>query len=160
MDAVYATICYITCVVLMIIMVKVIKKVGATDFIMPMMLFMLQLASFCNLPALCCSLIAVFCVATGLFFVSQMLSVREATFMSSYCPATVFPTIPCLFLALAVLLNINKWIYFTLRIQTNINIREFEISEMVAEEQEEVLEQIAGENYVSGNIGKSHEDVQ
>ena len=37
-----------------------------------------------------------------------------------------------MFLALAVLLNINKWIYFTLRIQAQINIREYQISEIVS----------------------------
>lgn len=42
-----------------------------------------------------------------------------------------------LFLALAVILNINKWVYFTIRIQANINIREYEIAEMVADEKEE-----------------------
>ena len=46
-------------------------------------------------------------------------------------------TISTMFLALAVLLNINKWIYFTLRIQAHINIREYEIAELVAEEKED-----------------------
>ena len=45
-----------------------------------------------------------------------------------------------MWLALAVLLNVNKWFYFTMRIQANINIREYEIAEMVAEEQEEMAE--------------------
>ena len=36
-----------------------------------------------------------------------------------------------MFLALAVMLNINKWVYFTMRIQANINIREYEIAEIV-----------------------------
>ena len=40
-------------------------------------------------------------------------------------------------LALAVLLNVNKWIYFTLRIQAQINIREYEVAEMMAEERED-----------------------
>ena len=40
-----------------------------------------------------------------------------------------------------MLLNINKWIYFTMRIQAQINIREFQIAELVADEQEEMLEQ-------------------
>ena len=39
--------------------------------------------------------------------------------------------------ALAVLLNVNKWIYFTLRIQAQINIREYEVAEMMAEERED-----------------------
>ena len=42
-----------------------------------------------------------------------------------------------MFLALAVMLNINKWVYFTMRIQANINIREYEIAEIVQEEQED-----------------------
>ena len=42
-----------------------------------------------------------------------------------------------MFLALAVMLNINKWVYFTMRIQANINIREYEIAEIVQEEKED-----------------------
>ena len=38
-------------------------------------------------------------------------------------------------------MNINKWIYFTLRIQAQINIREYEIADMFAEEHEEMLDQ-------------------
>ena len=57
------------------------------------------------------------------------------------CEFAVFTTSSTLFLALAVMLNINKWIYFTMRIQAQINIREFQIAELVADEQEEMLEQ-------------------
>lgn len=57
------------------------------------------------------------------------------------CEFAVFTSVQTLFLALAVMLNINKWIYFTMRIQAQINIREFQIAELVADEQEEMLEQ-------------------
>ena len=57
------------------------------------------------------------------------------------CTTTVFTTLQTLFLALAVMANINKWIYFTMRIQAQINIREYQIAEMVADEQEEMLDQ-------------------
>ena len=53
------------------------------------------------------------------------------------CATIVNTTLSSMFLALAVLLNINKWIYFTLRIQANINIRQYEIAELVAEERED-----------------------
>ena len=43
--AIYAVICGITFVVLVIIMVNVIRKVGATDKIIPLMLAMLQLSA-------------------------------------------------------------------------------------------------------------------
>ena len=43
--AIYAVICAITFVVLAIIMVNVIRKVGATDKIIPLMLAMLQLSA-------------------------------------------------------------------------------------------------------------------
>jgi len=53
------------------------------------------------------------------------------------CYRSISISASTLFLALAVILNINKWVYFTLRIQANINIREYEIAEMVADEKEE-----------------------
>ena len=36
------------------------------------------------------------------------------------------PTLNSLFLALAVILNINKWFYFNLRVRTNVRIKVFE----------------------------------
>ena len=61
----------------------------------------------------------------------------DDTKLPHVCASAVNTTLSSMFLALAVLLNINKWIYFTLRIQANINIRQYEIAELVAEERED-----------------------
>lgn len=78
----------------------------------------------------------------AVFFIDQCHTLRhlEEPYVFESCSATVIQSISTLWLALAVLLNVNKWFYFTMRIQANINIREYEIAEMVAEEQEEMAE--------------------
>ena len=43
--SIFAVLCFITFLVLIYIMVKVFHKVGTTDKIMPLMLFMLQLSA-------------------------------------------------------------------------------------------------------------------
>ncbi len=80
-----------------------------------------------------------------MFFVDQCYDFRHVNpdpdALPNTCEASIFTSMATAFLALAVILNINKWVYFTLRIQAQINIREYQIAEMVAEEQEEMLEQ-------------------
>mmetsp|Transcript_12932 Transcript_12932/g.17406 ORF Transcript_12932/g.17406 Transcript_12932/m.17406 type:complete len:135 (+) Transcript_12932:124-528(+) len=104
--AIYAAICIVTFVVLLIIMIRVIRKVGSSDKIIPLMLAMLQLS------ALSCSI----------FFIDQCRTLRqvpkteEDLVEPNSCEAAIFTTLQTAFLALAVILNINKWIYFTLRI--------------------------------------------
>ena len=59
-------------------------------------------------------------------------------------------------MALAVILNLNKWIYFTFRIQAHINIREYEIAEIVAEEKEDQeQEQMRQEFENGGHINRT-----
>ena len=40
----------------------------------------------------------------------------------SQCSNAFFPNLPAFFLALAVILNVNKWIYFLLRVLAYVNI--------------------------------------
>ena len=47
---IFAAICLITFLVLLYITYKVIKKVGGTDVVIPMMLFMLQMSAMCKCP--------------------------------------------------------------------------------------------------------------
>ena len=42
------------------------------------------------------------------------------------CLLTTAPSLNTVFLALAVILNINKWIYFVLRIMTNVRVKNHE----------------------------------
>lgn len=42
----------------------------------------------------------------------------------------IFPNLPCFFLALAVILNVDKWIYFELRIEALINAGKKAVDEM------------------------------
>ena len=78
-----------------------------------------------NLSALC----------YAAFFIDAIkILTQETETLGDTCQTVIFTSLSTLFLALAVLLNMNKWIYFTLRIQAQINIRQYEIAEMVAEE--------------------------
>jgi len=62
------------------------------------------------------------------------------------------------------MLNINKWIYFTMRIQCQINIHHYQLRELIEEEREEQLEQqqqlLLQEQAATGNIGASLENEQ
>lgn len=119
-----AAICFITTVVLAYITVKVIKKVGSADIVIPIMLCMLQLSA----------------ISQGKYFIDQVYMFNKPNLVYpeiNVCYRSISISASTLFLALAVILNINKWVYFTLRIQANINIREYEIAEMVADEKEE-----------------------
>ena len=81
-------------------------------------------------------------IGQGVFFIDQSWFMRHDDSNKeddefdppNVCYNTILLSASTLFLALAVFLNINKWVYFTMRIQANINIREYEIAEMVAEE--------------------------
>ena len=107
-----------------------------------------------------------------MYFVNQCIQLTEVARddtvveqKTSTCATCILTTSGTMFLALAVLLNINKWIYFTLRIQAQINIREYEIAELMAEDHEEMLEsqeQMQQQNTVdsadenlSGNIART-----
>lgn len=97
--------CILTVVVLFYIMVKVIQKVWDSDKIIPIMLANLQLAALC----------------TGLFFLEQIVLIKNYDGTSeNVCMTTIIPYCNTMFLAIAVILNINKWIYFTLRIMTKV----------------------------------------
>ena len=143
MYVICAFICFLTFAVLAYITYKVIKKVGSTDKIIPAMLIMLQLSAIGKYHSIALSILKIKSVDTnilirlgfGLFFIYCCYTLRlPDDFYPNTCYAAIAPSISTLFLALAVFLNINKWIYFTLRIQANINIREYEIAEMVAED--------------------------
>ena len=128
---------------LLFITIKVIKIVGPNDKIMPLMLFMLQLTAICKSNVLphetCVGL------GQGFFFIYQCRYARLPPAPPGYvrlpntCEAAIFPTIPTLFLALAVMLNINKWVYFTMRIQCHINILKFKITELRDKDRERQL---------------------
>ena len=105
--AVYCGVCFITAIILLIIMAKVIKKVGSSDKVIPTMLVMLQLS------LLSCS---VFFIDQCLTLLQYVSSDQHAFVVYRACQVTITTTLTTLFLALAVLLNISKWIYFTLRI--------------------------------------------
>ena len=118
---VFTIICFLTSFVLIYITVKVVKKVGQSDKIIPLMLINLSLSALCF----------------AAFFIDQTLALRQeddSSLLPNTCKTVFFTSLSTLFLAFAVLLNMNKWIYFTLRIQAQINIRQYEIAEMVAEE--------------------------
>ena len=117
-------VCIFTVLVLIYITVLVIQKVGSTDKIIPAMLIMLQLSclSKSDIKRFFCKIVTHLFVyiGFGIFFLNQC---RYLTFFAetggtyNMCTTTIFASINTLFLALAVLLNINKWFYFTLRIQ-------------------------------------------
>ena len=90
---------------------KVFKLVWTTDKIFPMMLSML-----------CTSLIAV-----NLFWLFTIIEAANPEWTcksgKSYeCSGYVIGILPSLFLAVGVFLNLNKWIYFMLRISAFIRV--------------------------------------
>ena len=106
--SIFAAILCLTFFVLVYITYKVIRKVGTSDKVIPLMLFFLQLSA----------------LSTMAFFIYDCRVLRlDAEFNSNACSSTILPTLSNIFLSIAVLLNVNKWIYFTMRIQSRINIR-------------------------------------
>ena len=70
----------------------------------------------------------------------QTKSKYKRWFTFNFCETTIINNLSSLFLALAVLLNIKRWIYFALLIQSDINIQEHSCKEIVAEEREDLIE--------------------
>ena len=110
-----------TFLVLLYITVKVIQKVGASDKVIPLMLVFLQLCALCNVA----------------FLAYQCINIRRNPEVTeNLCFTTMLSNGSSMFLTLAVLMNINKWVYFTLRIQSHINVRQREIIDLVNEEED------------------------
>lgn len=127
MYIIFTLICLVTTFVFIWITIKVVKKVGRTDTVIPLMLVMLQLSAISksrNSPLSLGSydlLTGSFLITTlgfVLFFIYQCRILRTPWlgYEPNTCLRAIIISISTLFLALAVLLNINKWIYFTLRI--------------------------------------------
>ena len=139
--SIIAGICVITSIVLLYITIKVIRKVGTSDLIMPLMLVMLQLSALSKSILSSNLKLTFFCllgfamgIADACYYLLYPLGEDE---LLGTCQSLTTTTLSTLFLALAVVLNLNKWVYFTCRIQAHINIREYEIAEIVAEEKED-----------------------
>ena len=101
----------VTWIVLLYITITVVKKVWDTEKLIPLMLINLQLAT----------------LSFVVFFVEQMIELALFSGdVENLCINTICLTLSTLFLGLAVLLNITKWIYFSMRIMANVKTNEQE----------------------------------
>ena len=101
----------VTWIVLLYITITVVKKVWDTEKLIPLMLINLQLAT----------------LSFVVFFVEQMIELAQFSGdVENLCVNTICLTLSTLFLGLAVLLNITKWIYFSMRIMANVKTNEQE----------------------------------
>ena len=104
-------ICVLTFCVLLYLTIFVIRSFWDSEKVIPLMLLNLQLAA----------------LASALFFIEQMIAFSLfANSPPNYCLETIVIYLSTLFLGLAVLLNINKWIYFSMRIMAKVKISELE----------------------------------
>ncbi|CDW84434.1 UNKNOWN [Stylonychia lemnae] len=76
-----------------------------TDKIMSLMLFFLNITLICHI----------------IFYSLRIVSMTDQDFDVGYCGGALISVMPVFFFSIAVLFNINKWIYFLLRIQEAIN---------------------------------------
>ena len=91
--------------------VKIHKMIWNKDKIFPLMLIML-----------CFSLLGV-----GIFWMFTIVQVMIPNWACGHsrsiqCSGNIVATLPSFFLAIGVILNLNKWIYFALRIDTFIKV--------------------------------------
>jgi hypothetical protein len=106
-----AIICILTFGVLLYLTIVVIRSFWETEKVIPLMLFNLQLAA----------------LASAAFFIEQMIALALfGGMIYNQCMNTIVIFLSTLFLGLAVLLNINKWIYFSMRIMAKVKISELE----------------------------------
>lgn len=99
---------FVTEILLFVVTIVVIKKVGKTDKILPTMFIFLQL-----------------CILSSLFFFLQDAVLNQKGLQGwqsvqvNYCSYTL-AFYPPMFLSFAIILNINKWIYFNMRIMAQV----------------------------------------
>lgn len=96
---------------LIIITVKVSKLVWSNDKIIPTMLILLTASLF----------------SLALYYILLIVAFNRpewacGTSRSSFCSGYVLTELPAYFLALAGLMNINKWIYFLMRTRAFIRV--------------------------------------
>ncbi len=97
---------------------KVTKFVWHEEKVIPAMLFTLTTTTF-FLILYYLWIIAVYALPAW----ACLRSDNGQNYLQSYaCSAATIPNLPAFFLALAVLLNVNKWIYFELRIFAFIGV--------------------------------------
>ena len=105
----------ILAIVMTVIAYKVKKLVWQFDKIIPCMLFMM-----------CCSLYSIFLyfgmtdIIQQLYFVDQLCQTPEPKALA--LPTCYIRQLPAFFLGVGAILNLNKWIYFELRIRAYIKI--------------------------------------
>jgi len=107
----FAYICYIICtvvslltaIVLILIMLKVIKKVGTSDLIIPTMLLMLVLSAISKLNYFADTTFAnlvIFELGCGLFFIDQIISLKQSpadpdndVYLENTCSSLVYTSL-------------------------------------------------------------------
>ena len=90
---------------------RIFRFVWSSDKIIPLMLIMLTLTIMSML-------------SYYMFLICQQLFVKWSCYNNQVdqCLTALIPNLPSFFLALAVILNLNKWVYFQLRICAFIRI--------------------------------------
>ena len=107
---------------LVYVTIRIIKLVGSTDWIIPSMFFCLQVA-----------MLGVFGWYINLANDYRKTSYRNGQLAA--CAEAIVPNLAAFFLAIAVMLNVNKWIYFNFFIAANVRTNDFIINEHPGDEQ-------------------------
>ena len=97
--------------ILIYMTIKVCRLVWATDKAVPIMLF-----------TLCTTLLALLSYESFLISSKKNPEWCCDTTSSCHCMAAIFTQLPAFFLANAVILNLNKWIYFKMKINAFIKV--------------------------------------
>lgn len=112
---VMCTLSLILAIMMTIVAVKVKRLVWQFDKVIPCMLIMM-----------CCSLYSIFLyfgvtdIIVQLYFVEQLCQTPEPKAL--LIPTSYVRQLPAFFLGVGAILNLNKWVYFYLRIQAYIKI--------------------------------------
>jgi hypothetical protein len=99
--------------------IRVTRFVWHQEKLIPCMLFSLSAASF----FLVCYFVWLVCIYAWPAWMCSYSPPMD-TVRGFACSNTFFPNLPSFFLALSVILNLDKWIYFELRIISLIRIGE------------------------------------